>query len=121
MRVNGDHGFGAFVVVEDGVREGFRAGEGVVGEAGGLAELGMDEALALAVENEFGVVDEGHAVGVGKVLCSFTDEVDVGTFFEDQTCSLDGIAQALDAGHAASLHASAVHEESVELDAAIGG
>ena len=81
----------------------------------------MDEALALAVEDEFGVVDEGHAVGVGEVLGSFTYEVDVRTFFEDQACGLNGIAQALDAGHAAGLHASAVHEEGVELDTAIGG
>jgi hypothetical protein len=58
---------------------------------------------------------------VGEVLGSVTDEVDVRTFFKDQTGSLDGITQVLDAGHAAGLHASAIHEESVELDAAIGG
>jgi hypothetical protein len=81
----------------------------------------MGEALALAVENEFGVRDEGHAVGVGKLLCSVTDEVDVRTFFEDEACGLNGIAEVLDAGHAASLHAAAVHEESIELDAAVGG
>jgi len=82
----------------------------------------MDEALALAVENEFGVVDEGHAVGVGKVLCSFTDESRRGGLFLEGPDVQPGwdCAAALDAGHAASLHASAVHEESVELDAAIG-
>jgi hypothetical protein len=113
--------FWAFVVVEDGVRDGVRAGEGVVGEAGGFAELGVGETFTLAVENEFGVRDEGHAVGVGEVLGSLTDEIDVWTFFKDQASGLNGIAQALDTGYAAGLHASAVHEESVELDAAVGG
>jgi hypothetical protein len=114
-------GFGAFVVVEDGVQGGILSGEGVVAEAGRLTELGMDEALALSVEDELRVVDEGHAVGLGKVLCAGADEVDVGTLFEDQAGGLNGVAKALDAGYAASLQAAAVHEESIELHAAIGG
>jgi hypothetical protein len=60
-------------------------------------------------------------MGVSEVLCAGADEVDVRTFFEDQAGGLYGIAKALDAGHSAGLHAAAVHEESVELDAAIGG
>jgi len=113
--------FRTFVIVEDGVQDSFGAGEGLVREAGGFAKLGVGEAFALAVEDEFGVVDEGHAVGVGEVLCTRADEVDVRTFFEDQAGGLNGVAKALDAGYAASLHASAVHEEGVELDAAIRG
>ena len=97
------------------------AGEGVVGEAGSFAELGLGEPIALAVEDEFGVRDEGHAVGVGELLGAGADEVNVGTFFEDQAGGLNGIAEALDTGHTAGLHAAAVHEERVELNAAIGG
>ena len=97
------------------------AGEGVVGEAGGFAGFGMGEAFALAVEDQLGVVDEGHAVGVGKLLGAVADEVDMRALFEDQAGGLDGVAEALDAGHAAGLHAAAVHEEGIELDAAIGG
>jgi len=47
----------------------------------------MDESLALAVEDEFGVVDEGHAVSLGKVLRAGTDEVDVLALFEDQAAA----------------------------------
>jgi hypothetical protein len=111
----------AFVVVEVGGRRSIRAGEGLVGEAGGFAELGLGESLTLAVEDEFGVVDKGHAVGVGEFFGAVADKVDVRTFFENQAGSLNGIAQALDAGYAAGLHASAVHEESIELDTAVGG
>ena len=95
------------------------AGEGVVGEAGSLAGLGLGKALPLAVENQLGVVDEGHAVGVGKVLGAGTYQVNVRALFEDEPGCLDGVAEALDAGHAASLHAAAVHEEGVELDAPV--
>jgi hypothetical protein len=106
---------GAFVVVEG------KAGEGFVGEAGGLAELGVGEALALTVEDQLGVINEGHAMGVGKLLGAGSDEVDVRTFFEDEASGLNGIAETLDAGHAARFHAASVHEKGVELDAAIGG
>jgi hypothetical protein len=116
-----DSGFGAFVVVEDGMWERFGAGEGVVAEAGGFALPGLDEAFALAVEDQLGVVDEGHAVGLGKLLGAVSDEVDVLALLEDQAGGLNGIAESLDTGNTASLHAAAVHEESVELDTAIGG
>jgi hypothetical protein len=100
---------------------GILAGEGIVAESGCLAEFGMGEALALAVEHEFGVVDEGHAVGEGKLLGSGADEVDVRALFEDQASGLNGVAESLDAGYAAGLHAAAVHEKGVELNAAVGG
>ena len=57
----------------------------------------------------------------GEVLRAGADEVDMGTFFEDQAGGVDGIAEALDTGYAAGFHAAAVHEQGVELDAAIGG
>ncbi len=100
---------------------GFLAREGGVAQAGGLAVLGMSEALTLAVEDKFGVVNEGHAVGLGKLLGASADEVDVLAVFEDQAGSLNGVVEALDAGHAASLQAATVHEEGIELDAAVGG
>jgi hypothetical protein len=121
LRVDEDPGFRTLVVVEDGVEGGFGAGEGLVVEAGGLAELGMGEAFAFAVEDQLGVVDEGHAVGCGEVLRAGTDEVDVGTFFEDEAGGLNGVAEAFDAGDAAGLHAATVHEEGVKLYAAVGG
>ena len=60
-------------------------------------------------------------MGGGELLGAGTDEVDVGAFFEDEAGGLDGVAEALDAGYAAGLHAAAVHEQGVELDAAVGG
>jgi hypothetical protein len=102
------------------MQRGCGAGEGVVGETGGLAGLGLGEAFALAVENQLGVVDEGHAVGVGELLCASTDEIDVLALFQDQAGGLNGVAKMLDAGHAASFHAAAVHEKGVELNASVG-
>lgn len=81
----------------------------------------MGEALAFAIEDEFGVVNEGHAVGGGEPLCAFTDEVDMGAFFEDKAGGLYGVAQALDTGDAAGFHAASIHEKGVQLDAAVGG
>ena len=115
-------GFGTFVVVEDVIGTvGLGAGEGFVVEAGGLAGLGVAQALDFAVEDEFGIVDEGHAVGGGKALRAFSDEIDVLALFEDEAGGLDGVAKALDAGYAAGFHAAAIHEQGVELDAAVGG
>jgi hypothetical protein len=114
-------GFGAFVVVEDVGGDFAGAGEGVVAQAGGFTELGLGEAFALAIEDQLGVVDEGHAVGLGKALGAFRDKVNVGTFFEDEARGLDGVAETLDTGHAAGFHAASVHEEGVELHAAVGG
>jgi hypothetical protein len=133
--VRREGGFGAFVVVQEweqgcvpphGRRPvrgdpGVEAGEGVVAETGGFAELGVGEALALTVEDKFGVVDEGHAVRGGELLGTVADEVDMVALFENQAGGLYGIAKALDASHSTGLHAAAVHEKSIELDAAIGG
>jgi hypothetical protein len=60
-------------------------------------------------------------VGGGELFGTGTDEVDVGTLFEDEAGGLDGIAEAFDAGDATGFHAATVHEECVELDAAVGG
>jgi hypothetical protein len=81
----------------------------------------MGEALALSVQNQLGIVDEGHPEGLGKLLSADTDEVDVGTLFENQAGSLNGVAEVLDAGHATSFHATTVHEKCVELNATVGG
>ena len=81
----------------------------------------MEEAFAFAIEDELGVVDEGHAVGVGELLGAFRDKVDVRRLLEDEAGGLDGVAEALDTGDTAGFHAAAVHEQGVELDAAVRG
>ena len=106
-------GFGILVVAV--------AGEGGIGEAGGVTGLCLGEAFAFAIEDELAVVDEVHAVGRSEVFGAFADEVDMGALFEDEARGVDGIAEALDAGDAAGFHATAVHEEGVELDATVGG
>src|SRR5271170_2365149 len=59
------------------------------------------------------------------LLCEFfralADEVDVRTLIENEARGLNGIAQALDAGHASGAHGASVHEQGVELHAAIAG
>jgi hypothetical protein len=108
-------GFGALVVLAE------RTAEGGVGESGSEAGLGLFETGALAVKDEFAVVDESHAVAGGESFCTLADEIDVRTLVEYEAGSLDGIAKALDAGDAAGAKGSAVHEEGVKLDPAIGG
>jgi hypothetical protein len=81
----------------------------------------MGEALALAVQNQLRVVDQLHAVGVGKLLGAAAHKVDVRTLFENQAGGLDGIAQMLDAGHAAGLHAPAIHQQGVQLNPPVRG
>jgi len=108
------HGsFGAFVV--------FEAGEGVVGKAGGVARLGLGESGDFAREDEFAVRDEGHAVGGGKTLGTFTNKINVRRLLKDEAGGLDWVAQSFDTGDAAGFHAAAIHKKSVELDAAVGG
>jgi hypothetical protein len=97
-----------------------KSGEGLVGEAGGVAGLCLGKACAFAVEDELGVVDEGHAVGLGEGFGAGADEVDVRALLENDARGVDRIANTLDAGDATGLHAAAVHEESIELHAAVG-
>jgi hypothetical protein len=58
-------------------------------------------------------------MSVGKFLSSGTDEVDVRAFLKNQACSLNGVSQALNAGYSPGFHSPSVHEQSVELNAAI--
>jgi hypothetical protein len=104
---------GVFVVVE--------TGEGLVGEAGGVAYLGIGETQALAFEDKLNVIDELHAMRLCESLSTFADKIDVGTFLEHESRGVDWIAEAFDAGYAAGFHAAAVHEKGVELDATVGG
>ena len=97
------------------------AAEGGVGSAGGFALLELHEAVAFAVDDELGVVDQSHAVLGGETLGTRADEVDMRRFFEHQAGGLDGVAEALDAGDAAGAEVGAVHEQGVELDAAVAG
>ena len=57
----------------------------------------------------------------GELLSAWADEVDVGALLEDEAGGLNGVAEMLDAGYAASLHAATIHEKGIELDAAVGG
>src|SRR4051812_22007 len=57
---------------------------------------------------------------MSELFCSRADEVDVRALFENEARCLDGIAQVLDTCNAAGLHATSVHEESIELDTTIG-
>lgn len=79
------------------------------------------EAVAFAVEHEVPVVNESHTVRSGEFFRAIADEIDMRTLFKHQPGSEDGIANSLDASHAAGFHAAAVHEERVELNAAVGG
>jgi len=106
-----DGGFWRFVV----------SGEGEVGESGACVGLGLGQSVAFAVEHQFRVIDERHAVLLSKVLRSGADEVDVRAFVEHQARGLNGVAQALDAGDSASAESGTIHEQGVELDAAIAG
>lgn len=115
-------GLGTFVVAEmmrEGCEWSVLAGEGVVGESGGLAGLGFREPSSLAVEDEFGVGDEGHAVCVSEFFSALADKVDMLALFKDKTGGADGVAKMLDTGDASGFHAAAVHEKCVELDAGI--
>lgn len=95
------------------------AGKGDVGDAGALALLGFGEAFALAIEDQLGVIDEGHAVRLGEGFGAGADEVNVMALVEDEARGLDGVADALDAGDAAGAHGGSVHDEGVKLDAAV--
>ncbi len=57
----------------------------------------------------------------GEALGADADEVDVGAFIEDEARGADGVGEVLDAGDAAGAEVFAVHEEGVELDAAVAG
>jgi hypothetical protein len=91
----------------------------LVGLALGEALPGFLEALFFAVEDQFCVVDEGHAVLVGEGFCAGADEVNVGAFVEHEAGGLDGVAEVFDAGYAAGAEGVAVHEQRVELDATL--
>ena len=79
------------------------------------------EAETFAVEDQLPVVDEGHAVAGGEGLGAGSYEVDVRTLIEDEAGGLDGIADVLDTGYAAGAEGGAIHEQGVELNAAVGG
>ncbi len=102
-------------------RRGIAPGESRIGVAGGFGSLEGHEAVALAGDDELGVVDEAHAVLGGEALGSGADEVDVGRFFEDEAGGLDGVAEALDAGDSSGAEVGSVHKEGVELNAAVAG
>jgi len=58
---------------------------------------------------------------MGKLLGARADEIDVGALLKYQPGGLNGITQPLDAGYASRFHAASIHEQGIELHAAIGG
>ena len=102
-------------------RFGSRAGEGLVDAACEFGLLEGVEAGLFAGDDEVHVLAELHAVLAGEALGSGAHEVDVRAFVEDEAGSADGVTEAFDAGDAAGAKIGAVHEEGVELDAAIAG
>jgi hypothetical protein len=117
----GECSFRSFVVVEDVGGDCSWTGEGFVFQTLCLADLGVSQAFAFAIEDQLDVVNERHAVGVGKLLSASADEVYVGTVFEDEASGLDGVAEALDTGYAARSQVATVHEQGVKLNVAAGG
>ena len=109
-----DCGLGAFVVAVN------VSGEGFVGKSGCLPGLRMGKPRAFAVENEITVVNKLHAMGGSERFGAGTDKVDMRTLLENQASRQNGILDSLDARHATGFHATAIHEKSIELDAAIG-
>ena len=89
--------------------------------SGELGLLEAHEAVALAGNDELGVVDEAHAMLRREALGAGADEVDVRRLVEHKPRGLDGVAQTLDAGDAAGAQGAAVHHQGVELHAAIAG
>ena len=121
-------GYGAYGVVGfEGARGFFiergigGAGEGLVYAASEFGLLEGVEAGLLAGDDEVHVVAEFHAVLAGEALGTRADEVDVGALVEDKAGRLDGVAETFDAGDTAGAEVRAVHEEGVELDAAVSG
>ena len=107
--------------LDGGLRRLVVSGEGEVGESGLGLGLGLGEAIAFAFQDEFGVVNQGHAVLLGEILGSGADEVDVRALVEDEARGLDWIAEAFDAGDPAGAERCAIHEQGVELDVAVAG
>lgn len=108
-----DRGFWALVV--------FEAAEGVVGQTSSLSLFRLLEPLALAIKDEFGVLNEGHAICMSELFSASADEVNVRALLEDETRGLNRIAEALYAGDSSCLHSSAIHDKRIKLDATVRG
>jgi hypothetical protein len=100
---------------------GKSSAEGDVGEASGEAGFRLFETDTLAVENELRIGDQRHAVAGGKGFCPSAYEVNVGTFIEDESRSLDGVAEVFDASYTTSAEGGAIHEQGIELNCTLGG
>ncbi len=98
------------------------AREGLIGQPGALLVLRLGQTHPFTIEHQFGVIDQRHALLGGEVLRIAADEVDMRALLEHETRGMDGIAQPLDAGHAAGAHGArhaAIHQQRVELDFAV--
>src|SRR5262245_12777969 len=100
---------------------GLGAGKGQVRMSGSFFLLSFLEALDFALDHQLLVAAQPHAVLLGEPLSAFPHKIDVGTLVEHQPCSLNRVANMLDAADAAGSHGSSLHHERVHLYPAIAG
>ena len=86
------------------------AGAGCGGGACAQFLLRVGQVTAFAIDDQFGIIDEGHAVFRSEGLRAGADEINVRTQIQDQTRGMNGIAEALDTGHTAGAQGGAIHQ-----------
>jgi hypothetical protein len=79
----------------------------------------LAQAVDLAGDDQVFVFAKRNAVLGGEFLRAFSDEVNVRTLTQNLAGGADGIAQMLDASYASGAERGAIHDERVELDAAV--
>ena len=72
--------------------------------------LGVGQVMALAIDHQFRIVDEGHAVFRSEGLGAGADKIDVRAKIQDEAGGMNGIAEALDTGDAAGTQGGAIHQ-----------
>lgn len=76
---------------------------------------------ALLFRNQLVRIAKRDAIFVRELLCAGADEQDVFTFFQDAAGQADRVAHALDGSNGPSLESCAIHEDRIELNAAVEG
>src|SRR5437588_12858524 len=98
---------------------GLRAGKGEVRMPGSFFFLRFLQALDLALDHQFFIATERHAMLLGKALRAFSDKIDMRALVKHQARGLYGVANAFDTADAAGAQGGAIHHESVKLHAAV--
>src|SRR5947209_5059419 len=86
-----------------------------------ICQLGLVRAQAfhLARNDEIFILAEHNAAFGGKLLRALSDEVDMRAFAQDLARSAHRVAQVLDASHTTGAKRGTIHDQGVELHAAI--